>query len=112
MAASALWMLAEVDATRKRMPVDHFVPALLEFAHRLHSRLHKDRPPPAPPEDGAPLSASLARSEGPGRAYAPRSAASAAWRLAAALPPPASRPLQRRRATARACRHHVRCLPP
>ena len=40
--------------------------------------------PLAPPEDGAP-SASLDHPKGPGRACAPRSAASAAWRLAAAL---------------------------
>ena len=39
--------------------------------------------PPAPPEDGAP-SASLDRPKGPGRACAPRSAASAAWKLAVA----------------------------
>ena len=40
--------------------------------------------PSALPEDGAP-SARLVAPKGPGRACAPRSAASAAWRLAAAL---------------------------
>ena len=36
-AASALWMLAEAEATRKRMSVESYVLPLLEFAHRAAS---------------------------------------------------------------------------
>ena len=66
---------------------------------RRLSRRRRRRPPrwlentpPAPPEHTAPLRLP-GPSEGPGRACAPRSAASAAWRLAAALtiPPRAAR---------------------
>ena len=37
MAALALWMLAEVETTRQRLPVAQYVPLLLEFAHRAAS---------------------------------------------------------------------------
>lgn len=37
MAALALWMLAEVETTRQRLPVAQYVPLLLGFAHRAAS---------------------------------------------------------------------------
>ena len=60
-----------------------------EVPPNQHGRWFETAAPHPPPEHAAP-SASLDPSEGPGRSYAPRSAASAAWRLYRGLGWPAS----------------------